>query len=198
RLDRRPREGLVGREQPAEGFLLVEAAVEQHRQRPAEALDDLPAVKEGRRDGTLPVRSDDGQELAVAKQLLHAAGGDIERDGCLREGQPLADERVRHGVYLVHETNFPRPGGPQTNDISAQYGIFTSKRPSGAAVSAPARRGPAAPPSRTASRRCCPSTRPRAPHRAGQGMRDRSPPRSRRPPRRPAGRRTPPGWTCST
>src|SRR5580693_9568854 len=72
RVDRGAREGRVGGEEPAKGLFVGETAVEQDRERPAEALDDLVAVEEGGRDRAVSARPGDGEQLAVAEQLLDA------------------------------------------------------------------------------------------------------------------------------
>src|ERR1700733_13417938 len=81
RVDRGAREGRVGGEEPAEGLFVGETAVEQDRERPAQALDDLVAVEEGRRDGPITARPGDGEQLAVAEQLLDATDGQVEPGG---------------------------------------------------------------------------------------------------------------------
>src|ERR1039457_5576262 len=81
RLDGRARQGVVRGEKPAKGFLVAETAVEKHRERPAEPLDDLVAVKEGSGDGTLAGRPGDGEQLAIAEELLDPAGGKAEPRG---------------------------------------------------------------------------------------------------------------------
>ena len=124
RLDRRAGKRLIGREQPAEGFLVVEPAVEQDRQRAGQALDDLLAVKERGGDRAIAVGSGDREELTVAEELLYPADGETKPGGYLGEGQPFADEGVSHGVYLCHESNVPRLCRSQTPDIPSQSGIF--------------------------------------------------------------------------
>src|SRR5437868_3337766 len=85
RLDRRPRQRFVGREQPAEGFGFVKPAVVQHRQRPVQPLDDLVTVKERGGYRAFSARAGRGEQLAVAEELLHPAGGYAEPLGNLGE-----------------------------------------------------------------------------------------------------------------
>lgn len=124
RLDRRAGKRVVGREQPAESFLIVESAVEQDRQRAGQALDDLPAVEERGGDRAIAAWAGDREELAVAEELLYPADGETKPGGHLGEGQPFADEGVSHGVYLCHESNVPRLCRSQTPDIPLQSCIF--------------------------------------------------------------------------
>src|ERR1700722_2107676 len=85
RVDGGAREGRVGGEEPAEGLFVGETAVEQDRERAAQALDDLIAVQERGRDGSVAARPGDGEQLAVAEQLLDATDGQVEPGGHLGE-----------------------------------------------------------------------------------------------------------------
>jgi hypothetical protein len=84
-VDRGARKRLVRGEQPAKGFLVLEPAVVQHRERPGQALDDLLAVDEGGGDRAVPARPGNGDELAVAEELLDPADGETKPCGYLRE-----------------------------------------------------------------------------------------------------------------
>ena len=73
--DRGPGQRLVRGEQPAEGFLVTEPAVEQDRQRPRQPLDDLVSVEERGRDRTVTAWAGDGEQFTVAEELLYPADG---------------------------------------------------------------------------------------------------------------------------
>ena len=59
----------------------VEAAVEEQRQRPLQALDDLGTIEERGGNRGLAIGTGDSEEFPVAEQLLHTAGGDAETGG---------------------------------------------------------------------------------------------------------------------
>src|SRR4029077_9714475 len=85
RLDWRAGQRVVRREQPAERLQLVEAAVAEQGQGPAQALDDLVAVQEGGRYRERPFGAGHGEEFAVAQQLLHSPNRNAELAGYIGE-----------------------------------------------------------------------------------------------------------------
>src|SRR5689334_13708461 len=114
RLDRRSGKRVVGGEQPPQRLRLVEPAVEEHRERAVQALDDLLAVKERSRYAQRAVGALHSDQLAVAEQLPDPARREAKALSHVREGQPVADESVGQGVDLCHIPNVPHRALGQT------------------------------------------------------------------------------------
>src|SRR6185437_16790815 len=83
--DRGAGKRVVRGEQPAERLVVLETAVEQHRQRARQPLDDRSAVEEGGRDRAVTAWAGDGEELTVAEELLYPADGQTKPCGYLRK-----------------------------------------------------------------------------------------------------------------
>src|SRR5215813_11952244 len=92
RLDRRTGERFVSREKPAQRLRLVEAAVEEHGERPMQALEDVVPVQERGGYAQRAVGALHGDQLAVAEQLPDPALLEAEAVSYFRDGQPIADE----------------------------------------------------------------------------------------------------------
>src|SRR6185295_17227402 len=114
RLDRRAGKRVVGGEQPPQRLRLVEPAVEEHRERAVQALDDLIAVKERSRYAQRAVGALHRDQLAVAEQLPDPARREAKPVSHVREGHRVADEPGGLGVNLRHSPKDPRRALSQT------------------------------------------------------------------------------------
>src|ERR1019366_577747 len=91
-LDRRPRQRLVGGEQPPQRLHRVESAIEEQRQRAGQAPDDLVALEERSRDAQRAAWALDREQLALTEQLLDPAHGKTKPVSNFGNRQPVADD----------------------------------------------------------------------------------------------------------
>src|SRR5262249_15628778 len=114
RLDRRTGERFVSREKPAQRLRLVEAAVEEHGERPMQALEDVVPVQDGGWYPRGPVGRRPAARFAVAEQWPAPALREAEAVSYFRDGQPIADETAGHRVNLCHTSECPPPHAKPT------------------------------------------------------------------------------------
>src|SRR6516164_6669130 len=151
RLDRRARQRVIGREQPAQRLRLVEAAVEEHGQRPVQALEDVVAVQEGGGYAHRAVRALDRDQPVVAEQLPDPAGRKAEPGGYLGEGEPITDKGVGPRVNLCHISECPTAdGGANTGPPQVTARAASRTATAGSA----SRAGSTAPPAAITRRPC--------------------------------------------
>src|SRR5262249_43815989 len=102
-------ERVVSREKPAQRLRVVEAAVEEHGERPMQALEDVVPVQERGGYAQRAVGALHGDQLAGAEQLPDPALLEAAAGSYFRGGQPIRRRNVGHTGKLVHRPPLPPP-----------------------------------------------------------------------------------------
>ena len=128
RIDRAPRQRVVGTEQPLDRLGVVEAVIGQQDERAAQTLHDCTVVDERRRNSRLTeLGAAHCRQLVFACQLPDLARADSELLRGLGEGQPRLDkfiQRLSHGSSLPRDACWSaRPGAARLSQppVPAPY-----------------------------------------------------------------------------